>query len=178
MADGEIPLKNGIQSRLQGYSVIDDSASPLVDDDETIKPRKEKGIDLYFFGYGLSYTTFAVSAPKLNGNEVSVTVTNTGKVRGDDVVQMYLRDLIFTMARPRYELKGFRRVTLEPGETKTVTFALTEKELGYWNRNHDYVVEPGDFRIWVTDSFQERLEKRVPSVVYTAAPAASAGNVR
>ena len=132
----------------------------------------------YPFGYGLSYTTFSVSAPKLNGNEVSVTVTNTGKVRGDDVVQMYLRDLIFSVARPRYELKGFRRVTLEPGETNTVTFALTEKELGYWNRNHDYVVEPGDFRIWVTDSFQERLEKRVPSVVYTAAPAASAGNVR
>jgi len=121
----------------------------------------------YPFGYGLSYTTFAISKPKIVDNRVSVEITNTGRLKGDDVVQMYIRDVIFTVARPRYELKGFKRVTLDPGETKTVAFELTAKELGYWNRNCDYVVEPGDFRIWVTDSFQEELERKVKSVTYT-----------
>ena len=126
-----------------------------------------EGSARYPFGYGLSYTMFALSEPKLVGNRVSVEITNTGKAKGDDVVQMYLRDVIFTVARPRYELKGFRRVTLEPGETKTVTFELTDKELGYWNRNGDYVVEPGDFKVWVTDAFQDGLERKVKSVTYT-----------
>ena len=109
---------------------------------------------LYSFGYGLSYTTFRVSSPSVAGDEVSVKVTNTGDRAGDDVVQLYLRDVQFTVARPKVELKGFRRVTLAPGETKTVTFRLTEKELGFWNRNGEYVVEPGEFRIWVVDSVQ------------------------
>ena len=126
-----------------------------------------EGSARYPFGYGLSYTTFSLSEPKLNGNRVSVEIANTGKTKGDDVVQMYLRDMIFTVARPRYELKGFRRVTLEPGEKKTVSFELTDKELGYWNRSGDYVVEPGDFKIWVTDAFQDGLERKVKSVTYT-----------
>ena len=126
-----------------------------------------EGSARYPFGYGLSYTTFALSEPKLDGNRVSVEITNTGKAKGDDVVQMYLRDVIFTVARPRYELKGFRRVTLEPGEKQTVTFELTDKELGYWNRSGDYVVEPGDFRVWVTDAFQDGLERKAKSVTYT-----------
>ena len=126
-----------------------------------------EGSARYPFGYGLSYTTFAISKPKLAGNRVSVEITNTGKVKGDDVVQMYIRDMYFTVARPRYELKGFRRVTLEPGETKTVAFELTAKELGYWNRACEYVVEPGDFRVWVTDSFRENLDGHVKSVTYT-----------
>lgn len=98
----------------------------------------------YPFGYGLSYTTFKVSDPELDGNRVMVKVVNTGKVKGDDVIQMYIRDVFFEVARPRYELKGFRRVTLEPGEVKSVGFELTDKELGYWNRAREYVVEPGD----------------------------------
>ena len=125
-----------------------------------------EGSAKYPFGYGLSYTTFAISKPKLAGNRVSVTVTNTGKVRGDDVVQMYVRDVLFTVARPRYELKGFKRITFEPGETKTVAFELTAKELGFWNRDREYVVEPGSFKVWVTDSFRENLERKVPSVTY------------
>ena len=126
-----------------------------------------EGSARYPFGYGLSYTTFSLSAPKLDGNKVSVAITNTGKVRGDDVVQMYVRDIIFTVARPRYELKGFRRVTLDPGETTTVIFELTAKELGYWNRDKEYVVEPGDFKVWVTDCFIDKMENHAPSVIYT-----------
>ncbi len=112
-----------------------------------------EGSAAYPFGYGLSYTTFEVSKPRLSGSVVSVDVVNTGKMRGDDVVQMYIRDLKFTVARPMWELRGFSRVTLEPGERRTVSFELTAKELGYWNRDVEYVVEPGDFRVAVWDRF-------------------------
>ena len=112
-----------------------------------------EGSPEYPFGYGLSYTTFEVSKPVLNGNVVSVEVTNTGNAKGDDVVQMYLNDVKFTVARPLWELRGFQRVTLEPGERRTVSFELTAKELGYWNRDIEYVVEPGDFRVAVWDRF-------------------------
>ena len=74
-------------------------------------------------------------------------------MRGDDVVQMYIHDVKFTVARPAWELRGFQRVTLEPGERNTVSFELTEKELGYWNSNVEYVVEPGDFKVAVWDRF-------------------------
>lgn len=114
-----------------------------------------EGTAAYPFGYGLSYTTFDVSKPALKGNVVTVRVTNTGTVAGDDVVQMYLRDDIFTVARPRWALKGFRRVTLAPGETREVSFALTAKELGFWNRARAYVVEPGTFKVAVWDRFDD-----------------------
>ena len=113
-----------------------------------------EGTAAYPFGYGLSYTTFDVSKPRLSGNVVSVDVANTGKMRGDDVVQMYIHDVKFTVARPQWELRGFQRVTLEPGERKTVSFELTAKELGYWNRDVEYVVEPGDFKVAVWDRFE------------------------
>ena len=112
-----------------------------------------EGSAAYPFGYGLSYTTFEVSKPRIEGNIVSVDVVNTGKMRGDDVVQMYIHDVKFTVARPAWELRGFQRVTLEPGERNTVSFELTEKELGYWNSNVEYVVEPGDFKVAVWDRF-------------------------
>ena len=112
-----------------------------------------EGSAAYTFGYGLSYTTFDVSQPRMSGNVVSVDVTNTGKVRGDDVVQMYLNDAKVSFARPLWELRGFKRVSLDPGETKTVSFELTAKELGVWKSNFEYVVEPGDFNIAVWDRF-------------------------
>ena len=87
-------------------------------------------------------------------------VTNVGKLAGDDVVQMYLHDAKFSVARPIWELKGFRRVTLDPGETKDVVFELTAKELGFWNRGLDYVVEPGDFYIEVSDCFNADVFRR------------------
>ena len=125
-----------------------------------------EGSAAYPFGYGLSYTTFEVSKPRIEGNIVTVDVVNTGKMRGDDVVQMYIHDVKFTVARPAWELRGFQRVTLEPGERNTVSFELTEKELGYWNSNVEYVVEPGDFKVAVWDRFTPSFGAE-RQVVYT-----------
>ena len=89
----------------------------------------------------------------LDGAKVTVKVTNTGSRRGDEVVQMYIRDVIFSVARPLWELRGFKRVTLDPGESATVSFELGEKELGFWNREGRFVVEPGDFKVAVWNGF-------------------------
>lgn len=112
-----------------------------------------EGQAAYPFGYGLSYTTFDVGRPVLNGDHVTVKVVNTGKMRGDDVIQLYVHDALFTVARPDWELRGFRRVTLEPGESKEVSFGLTAKELGFWNRDREFVVEPGEFHLAVDDGY-------------------------
>lgn len=112
---------------------------------------------LFAFGYGLSYTTFQYSEPRLasarigTGGQttVSVAVTNTGKVAGDEIVQMYIRDQVSSVTRPVKELRGFARVTLQAGETKAVTFAITPDKLWFWNRSMKRVVEPGLFDIMV-----------------------------
>lgn len=85
-------------------------------------------------------------------NHVCATVKNTGSAAGADVLQLYLHDVKFSVARPVIELKGFQKVYLEPGESKTVHFALTEKELGFYNADLEYVVEPGKFSVKVTDN--------------------------
>ena len=110
---------------------------------------------LYPFGYGLSYTTFDVAAPVLatptigryNNVRVSVDVTNTGTRAGDEVVQLYVRDDLASVTRPVKELKRFERVTLKPGEKKTVQFELTPRDLSLWNIDMKRVVEPGTFTI-------------------------------
>lgn len=133
-----------------------------------------EGQAAYSFGYGLSYTTFEISRPVVDGSRASVKVTNTGKLKGDEVVQLYLHDHQFSIARPLWELRGFKRITLEPGETKEVSFELTEKELGFWNANRDFVVEPGDFYIEIDDHFDLKafnarsLGRDAKPVVYTA----------
>ena len=117
---------------------------------------------LYPFGYGLSYTSFSLgpvhtSADKVKSDasiEVSVDVTNTGKISGDQVVQLYTHQRAGSASRPVRELKGFRRVTLHPGERQTVTLKLDTKELGFWSpQTHRWSIEPGSFDLWVgTDS--------------------------
>jgi beta-glucosidase len=110
---------------------------------------------LYPFGYGLSYTTFDISAPRLVDDTIAVgetatvevDVTNTGDVAGDDVVQLYVRDDHAMVTRPVLELKGFERVTLEPGETRTVTFELPPRAFALWNLDMEREVEPGSFTI-------------------------------
>jgi beta-glucosidase len=110
---------------------------------------------LFPFGFGLSYTSFEIGAPKLSASQIakngSVTVTvdvrNTGKVAGDEVVQLYLRDVVSSVTRPRKELKGFKRVTLEPGAATTVTFTLDSNALALWDKDMKRVVEPGEFQI-------------------------------
>ena len=123
---------------------------------------------LFPFGYGLSYTTFKHSTPKLENvtinadgsTTVSVEVTNTGQREGDEVVQMYVRDDYASVGRYLKMLKGFERVTLKPGETKTVTFNLGFDELNVLNQDMKKVVEPGTFTISVgTSSLDKDLQK-------------------
>jgi beta-glucosidase len=112
---------------------------------------------LYPFGYGLSYTTFEMGAPRLSENRiaangsvtVSVPVRNTGTRAGDETVQLYVHQQVGSVTRPVKELKAFRRLTLAPGETKTVDFVLDSESFRMWNVAMQRVVEPGDFDIMV-----------------------------
>ena len=112
---------------------------------------------LFPFGYGLSYTTFEYGVPAVGTAEIgmdgtlkaSVELTNTGKYEATEVVQLYVRDLVGSVVRPVKELKGFRRVTLAPGETVTVEFELPVSDLSFWNIDMEHVVEPGDFQLWI-----------------------------
>ena len=112
---------------------------------------------LYPFGYGLSYTTFAYGDVKLdkttmniNGEiTATVTVTNTGKYDGSEVVQLYLRDLVGSVTRPVKELKGFEKIFLKAGESREVSFKITSDLLKFYNYNLDYVCEPGDFDVMI-----------------------------
>ena len=112
---------------------------------------------LFPFGYGLSYTTFEYGTPVLEKSElgksdvlkVSFDLKNTGERTATEVAQLYVQDCVGSVVRPVKELKRFERVELAPGETKTVTFELPVAELAFWNFDMEYVVEPGDFRLWV-----------------------------
>ena len=128
---------------------------------------------LYAFGYGLSYTKFEFGKPRLKSkrikaNEsttVSVKVTNRGKITGDEVVQMYIRDKISSVTRPVKELKGFERITLEPGKSKTVSFDIAPEHLAFYDINMEYKVEPGEFEIMIGNSSRdEDLQKIILSV--------------
>ena len=104
---------------------------------------------LYPFGYGLTYTTFEYGAPALSADnkQVSVVVKNTGSRDGDEVVQLYIRDVFASVSRPVKELKGFQRIHLKAGESKTVTFDLTPDLLSFYDIDGNLVLEPGDFVI-------------------------------
>jgi len=127
---------------------------------------------LYPFGWGLSYSTFKYAnvrlAPDTIGEQgetkVSVDVTNAGKVRGDEVVQLYIRDEVSSVTRPVKELRGFRRISLNPGETKTVELALGPSELSFLNRDMRRVVEPGTFRVMVGGNSDELIEAKLSVV--------------
>ncbi len=141
---------------------------------------------LYPFGFGLSYTSFRyenlkvepveilAGGVKITGSlpdgtllevtspdgtvSVEADVTNTGKVFGEEVVQLYVTDLVGARVRPVRELKGFRKIALKPGETRKVHFDLKVKDLGYHDENLDYIVEPGDFKVYVGPNSREGLE--------------------
>jgi beta-glucosidase len=122
---------------------------------------------LYPFGYGLSYTQFAYTNMTLSSNsfskngkiEVSVTVKNTGKVKGKEVVQWYIRDLVGSYTRPVKELKGFAMVELEPNQSQQVTFTIDEKTIQYYTANGKWEAEPGDFKVFVGTNSVDVLEK-------------------
>lgn len=118
--------------------------------DESIFPQ-------YEFGYGLSYTTFQysnliLSNKKIRENEqieVSLTVTNTGKLDGEEIVQLYLRDIVGSSVRPVKELKDFQKISLKSGESKSIKFIIDEEKLSFYNNELNFVTEPGDFELMI-----------------------------
>ena len=124
---------------------------------------------LFPFGWGLSYSTFSYQNVKVSPDaigpegdtKVSVDVTNTGKTPGDEVVQLYIRDEVSSVTRPVKELRGFRRVTLAPGETKTVELSLGFSDLAFLNREMHRVVEPGSFKIMVGGNSRDLIETKL-----------------
>jgi len=121
---------------------------------------------LFVFGWGLSYTKFQYANLRLSADHIGpagttkaiVEVKNTGSVRGDEVVQLYIRDEVSSVTRPIKELRGFRRVTLEPNETKTIEFGLGPDELSFLNRDMHRVVEPGTFKIMAGGNSKDLVE--------------------
>jgi beta-glucosidase len=115
---------------------------------------------LYEFGYGLSYTTFQVSNLQLSSSSVSkngslgasVTVRNTGSRKGDEVVQLYIHDPVATISQPVRRLRGFERVTLNPGQSQTLTFTLDSSDFGFYDNRGKFVVEPGQIDVYAGNS--------------------------
>jgi beta-glucosidase len=118
---------------------------------------------LFPFGHGLSFTKFEYSGleikPKEVGEEDTLTirfkVKNAGKYRGDEVAQLYINDAVASVTRPVKELKGFKRITLEPGEEKTVEFTLTLEDISFLDQHMKRVVEPGEFKVMVGSSSED-----------------------
>jgi len=142
---GQYPFYYNYSATKDGAGYIDMPATPL-----------------YEFGFGLSYTTFDysnLSMPKEINKagevEVSVDVKNTGAVKGDEVVQLYINDIISTTSKPVKELKGYEKITLEPGEKKTVKLKLLPEDLSLFDRDMNFVVEPGTFEVMVGSSSQD-----------------------
>jgi beta-glucosidase len=127
---------------------------------------------LYPFGWGLSYATFKYDhlaiAPNSTGPQgtvqVSVDITNTSSVRGDEVAQLYIRDEVSSVTRPVKELRGFRRITLDPGQSKTVQFTLGFDELSFLNRDMHLVVEPGTFKVMVGGNSVDTIDSTLTVV--------------
>lgn len=123
---------------------------------------------LYPFGYGLSYTTFKYGDLQLSSNSMnengkitaSVTVTNTGNYDADEIVQMYIRDMVGSVARPVKELKGFERIHLKKGESRTVSFDITAERLKFYNSALNWVCEPGEFEVMVGGNSRDVQTKK------------------
>lgn len=124
----------------------------------------------YPFGYGMSYTSFQYSDLKIDKNQiksgdsvqVSLTLTNTGKVAGEEIVQLYLRDKVASVVRPLKELKGFDKVSLAPGERKVIKFVINKDKLSFYNQKLEWVAEPGKFKVMIGASSDDiKLEQDI-----------------
>jgi beta-glucosidase len=143
------------------------------------KPTKIRGYQfhdnspLWPFGFGMSYSTFEFSNPTLSATEISatgtlkasVTVKNTGKYEGSEVVQMYIRDSYSTVTRPVKELKGFEKINLKPGASKTITFEIGKKQMEFVGRDMKWIVEPGEFEVMIGNSSDDKDLKKVKFTV-------------
>ena len=163
--EGQIPIYYSHKNtgRPQSNSMIS-----LSDLSEKNKHWTSKYIDIghnpeYPFGFGLSYTQFEYTDLRISSSDInigetvtlSVTIQNIGNVEADEIVQLYIRDLVGSVTRPIKELKNFKRVSLEPDEKQTVNFVIHTNDLRFWNINMDFAVEPGMFHVWVGNNFKE-----------------------
>ena len=149
--EGQIPIFYNMKNTGRPFDANNKYTSKYLDAPNT---------PLYPFGYGLSYTTFSYSEVSLDKNEMksgekvraSVTVTNTGKYAGEETVQLYIRDMVGSMTRPVKELRGFKKITLKPGEKQTVTFDIDESLLAFYNHALEFRAEPGTFQVMIGGS--------------------------
>jgi beta-glucosidase len=149
---GQIPI----------YYSHKNTGRPLGDDSKWFQKFRSNYLDvpnspLFPFGYGLSYTTFQYSEIKLSNNSMtqtdkitaSVEVKNTGNFDGEEVVQLYIHDKVGITARPVKELKGFEKIMLKKGESKTVSFTISVNDLKFYDNNLNYIAEPGEFELMI-----------------------------
>jgi beta-glucosidase len=154
---GQIPI----------YYNVKNTGRPFDDNNKyTSKYLDVENTPLYPFGYGLSYTSFSYSDITLNRNELSpggeitatVTVTNTGNYNGEEVVQLYTRDLVGSITRPVKELKGFQKIYLNKGESKEVRFTIKADDLKFYDAGLKYVAEPGEFKLFIGSNSRDVRE--------------------
>lgn len=153
---GQIPMYYNHKPTAQHFKYISEDQKPL-----------------FPFGYGLSYAKFEysnlrLSAPQMKQTEniiAQVDVTNTGKMQADEIVQLYIHDKVASVTRPVKELKDFDRITLKPGETKTVSFTINESKLKFWNVDMKFVSEPGDFELQIGTSSEDIKMTKTITVV-------------
>ena len=149
------------------YNHLNTGRPPVADSRYNSKYIDAPWTPQFPFGFGLSYTQFRISNVELSATQirpdgsvrVSAEVENIGKRVGDEVIQVYIRDVAASIARPVKELKGFQRVTLKPGEKRRLEFVLGPEHLGFYNHDMKFVVEPGEFRVMVGSNSQDVIEK-------------------
>ncbi|MFN5248065.1 MAG: glycoside hydrolase family 3 N-terminal domain-containing protein [Bacteroidota bacterium] len=153
--EGQIPIYYNYLSTGRPFKSDTDNTYVTAYTDLPNSPR-------YVFGYGLSYTSFQYGAVQLNTNTLSkdqklqakITVTNTGKYAGEEVVQLYMQDVVASIVRPVRELKAFEKVLLKPGEFREITFTLDARDLSFYNDNLELVAEPGTFHLYIGGNSQ------------------------
>ena len=153
--EGQIPIYYNYLSTGRPFKSDTDNTYVTAYTDLPNSPR-------YVFGYGLSYTSFQYSAVQLNTNTLSknqklqakITVTNTGKYAGEEVVQLYIQDVVASIVRPVRELKAFEKVLLKSGESREITFTLDARDLSFYNDNLELVAEPGTFHLYIGGNSQ------------------------
>jgi beta-glucosidase len=153
---GQIPIYYNHYNTGRPYDKSNSYSSRYID---------ESNEPLYPFGYGLSYTQFKYDDLRIDDSnresiKVSVEVKNTGRVKGEEVVQLYIRDTAAQVVRPVKELKGFKKIALNSGQSRRVEFVLTDKELGYYLSNGEYIVEPGEFELMVGTNSRDVLHRK------------------